>query len=136
MYPKSHMETNEKYPRRIFGHEGSGLNDATVIQADARDENGGSHEYLIRHPAGPQGGDIREHRVSFQNGPISVVGFNGLTDEALLAVLIDRLDGFDTGPFRCRENSLARTHMQEAMHWLQHRTKERQRRAVEGSHEV
>jgi len=50
----------------------------------------------------------------------------------ILAMLIDRIAGFQSGPFNCRENAIAVTHLQDAMHWLQHRTRERLQRGVEG----
>lgn len=42
--------------------------------------------------------------IQFQAGSPSVAGLNGLTNEALLAVLIDRLECFQKGPFPCKEN--------------------------------
>lgn len=72
--------------------------------------------------------------ILFQNGPIPEVGVNGFTNEALLAILIDRLQSFQRGPFSCRENSLALTKLEEAAHWLNHRTSERTARGVEGTH--
>ena len=74
--------------------------------------------------------------ILFQNGPIEDVGVNGVTHEALLAVLIDRLRSFQAGPFNCRANAIALTHMEEALMWLQKRTVERIRRGVEGTHNV
>ena len=56
--------------------------------------------------------------------------------ETLLAVLIDRLQAFQTGPYACRENALALTHLQDAQHWLQHRTRARMARGVEGTQVV
>jgi hypothetical protein len=70
--------------------------------------------------------------LSFQNGPINEVGVNGITQEVLLAVVADRLRSFQAGPFACRENALALTKVEEAMHWLQKRTMDRMRRGVEG----
>lgn len=76
----------------------------------------------------------------FQNGPVKETGANGITDEALIAVVLDRLRYFQTehegGKFRCRENALCITKLEEALHWLQHRAQERERRGVEGTHEV
>jgi hypothetical protein len=46
---------------------------------------------------------------------------------------IDRLQSFQSGDFACRENALALTKLEEALHWLDHRTKDRQRRGVEGT---
>lgn len=71
----------------------------------------------------------------FQNGPIAEAGVNGITHEALLAILVDRLMLFQSGPYACRENALALTHLQDAQHWLNHRTRARVARGVEGTHE-
>ena len=40
------------------------------------------------------------------------------------------------GDFACRENALALTKVEEALHWLNHRTADRQRRGVEGKNEA
>jgi hypothetical protein len=72
--------------------------------------------------------------VLFQNGPIKESGVNGVTQEALLAIVIDRLRSFQTGPFSCRENAIALTHCEEALMWLQRRTIARIKRGVEGTH--
>src|SRR5439155_14188853 len=74
--------------------------------------------------------------ILFQNGPIKEVGVNGLTQEALLAITIDRLRSFQNGPFNCRENAIALTHCETALMWLQRRTIERIKRGVEGTHTV
>lgn len=71
--------------------------------------------------------------MRFQNGAIGEVGPNGITDEALLAIVIDRIQGFQKGQFSCRENALALTKLEEAMHWLHHRTQQREARGVEGT---
>ena len=70
--------------------------------------------------------------ILFQNGPINEKGVNGITQEVLLAIVADRLRSFQGGPFACRENALALTKIEEAMHWLQQRTLARMRRGVEG----
>ena len=71
-------------------------------------------------------------RVEFQNGPIKEQGINGITQEALLAILIDRLRGFHEGPYRCWENAVALIHLEDALIWLQKRTRDRLARGVEG----
>lgn len=69
----------------------------------------------------------------FQHGPIQEHGRNGVTiEEVIEGVLIPRLQGFNEGPFRCRENSLAITHLEEALLWLNRRTELRRRQGVEG----
>lgn len=74
--------------------------------------------------------------VLFQNGPIRESGINGVTNEALLALVIDRLQGFQSGPYACRENALALTKLEESMHWMLHRTILREVRGVEGTSTV
>lgn len=72
--------------------------------------------------------------ILFQNGAIPEVGPNGVTHEALLAVVIDRLRSFQAGPFACRQNALALTKLEEGLMWLHARTHERINRNVEGTH--
>ena len=74
-------------------------------------------------------------RISFQDGPVEENGVNGCHQEDLLAIVIDRLQHFQRGTFACRENALALTKIEEAIHWLNHRTAERQARGVEGTSE-
>jgi len=71
--------------------------------------------------------------VLFQTGPIKVNGVNGVQNEDLIAIVIDRLEGFQSGNFSCRENALALTKLQEALFWLEHRTAKRKERGVEGT---
>jgi hypothetical protein len=70
--------------------------------------------------------------IKFQCGPIKEVGANGCQVDDILNVLITRLKGFDKGPFRSRENSVAITKLEEAQMWLERRTKNRVARGVEG----
>jgi hypothetical protein len=41
--------------------------------------------------------------------------------------------GFQSGEYACRENAIALTHIQDAMMWLQKRTRDRMARGVEGT---
>ena len=75
-------------------------------------------------------------RVSFQNGLIKEFGVNGTSNEALLAIVIDRLRGFQSGDYRCRENALALTKLEESLMWLQKRTRDRINREIEGTHQL
>jgi hypothetical protein len=71
--------------------------------------------------------------VQFQEGPILENGVNGVTNEVLLAIVRDRLARFQSGPYSCRENALALAKIEEALHWLHHRTLSRTERNVEGT---
>lgn len=84
-------------------------------------------------------------RLQFQKGPVRILDekgnflredVNGITNEVLLAVVIDRLQSFQKSPYSCRENALAITKLEEALHWLNHRTNERLQREVAGTHAV
>lgn len=74
--------------------------------------------------------------ILFQNGPIKEFGINGLTQEALLAIVIDRLRSFQNGPFACQENSFAFALCQEALFYLNQRTYKRMACGVEGTSQV
>lgn len=64
------------------------------------------------------------------NGQLATVN-DGTTNEEVLAVLLDRLN-FLNSKFPCRENSVAITHIETALLWLNHRTASRVARGVEG----
>lgn len=67
------------------------------------------------------------------NQAYEITGF--VTQEALLAIVIDRLRAFQAGPFKCVENELALQKVEDALWQLQERTKARIARGVEGSHQ-
>jgi hypothetical protein len=81
------------------------------------------------------GVSIQAVYLNFQNGPIQEVGVNGISIEALLAIVEDRLIGFQSGQFSCREKDVALTKVQEALMWLGKRTRDRVARGVEGTME-
>lgn len=116
--------------RELTSHKVNGLNEAIRISVlDEPGSGGANHVYEF----GWDGLTDKPMVVSFQNGPISESGVNGVSNEALLAVVEDRLKCFQSGPYSCRENAVALTKIQEAMMWLQRRTIERMQRGVEGT---
>ena len=68
----------------------------------------------------------------FQNGGIQEVGVNGVTHEALLAVVIDRLEQFQAGSYPSLHNDQALLFAKLALNALHQRTAERMKRGVEG----
>ena len=72
--------------------------------------------------------------VHFQEGAILEHGVNGVTDEDLLLMVVDRLTHFQASEFACRENALALTKLEESLMWLNKRTNDRTMRGVEGTH--
>lgn len=126
--------------REITDHKVNPANDTLKIEVtDGPGSGGANHAYLISgfNTGTNLSEDIEMPQsrlgVVFQNGPINEVGVNGVTHEALLAIVADRLRSFQDGPFACKANACALTHIEEAMHWLQQRTLERMRRGVEGT---
>lgn len=90
------------------------------------------HVYQIRRKEdGKVLGDIR-----FQEGPIKEAGVNGVMDENLLAIVIDRLRGFQAGKYATGYNKVALDHLEDALQTLKNRTADRIRRNVEGTHQV
>lgn len=88
-----------------------------------------SHTYYsIEHPQGSWGVSI-----NFQNGVISENGINGVTIEALLAICLDRLQGFQAGKYPCKENQHAIDNLEWVMKELKSRTTKRLARGVEST---
>lgn len=69
--------------------------------------------------------------IEFQIGGVADNGVNGITNEALLAILIHRTR-FLNGKFHCSENDRAIQHMEEALVNLEARTARRITRGIEG----
>lgn len=112
-----------------------------IHATDEPGQGGACHEYRIDWYAkavadGEHASYGNSATVSFQNGPIGEFGVNGIPDEALYAILIDRLQGFQKGQYSCRENAIALTHLETALMWAQKRTHEREARGVEGTSAV
>ena len=118
--------------RELTSHKVNGLNEALIIEVlDEPGVGNACHNYAIT--AVEHCLPVYGIPIDFQNGPIKEVGVNGISVESLLAVCEDRLIGFQSGEYACRENAIALTKLQEAMMWLQKRTRDRTARGVEGT---
>ncbi len=131
--------------KTITSHQINECNSAITITADEPDPKNGnaSHDYYLevcRNAGLPETVPPYSHNdvysLRFQHGPIKEVGTNGLTHEALLAILIDRVEGFQSGPYACAENAAALTGLVAAREAFGSRTKARVARGVEGTHTV
>lgn len=135
--------------RTITDHKVGPANDnLTITVLDEPGPGGACHAYLVdgfdaaQNPALMAFDKIDAERtderhsvgIVFQNGPIPEAGVNGVTNEALLAILIDRMRCFQSGPFACRENALVLIALEEAQRQLHYRTIARMARGVEGTH--
>ena len=107
-----------------------------VFAVDEKEFNA-NHKYQVRqsHPQ-IEGHEAILQDVIFQKGPIKENGVNGVSNEDLLVMVIDRLYSFQDSPFKCRENAIAITKLEEALMWLGKRTADRERKNIEGTHTV
>ena len=108
-----------------------------IVVCDEPGDGGAYHDYAIQQVGEeefPRGEHIKVYsHIQFQKGPVAKAGKNGIFIEDLLQICRHRLQCFQVGDFACRENALALTKIEEALHWLNHRTADRQRRNVEGT---
>ena len=125
--------------RTITDHivEGDSANhQLTITVMDDPGQGGANHDYFVSWPSRSEHLTGEGVRILFQNGPIKEFGVNGVTQEALLAIVIDRLRSFQAGPFACEDNAIAQEHCEMALMRLQRRTRERIKRGVEGTHQA
>ena len=131
--------------RELHGHRVNGCNDELKIEVvDDPGCGGANHRYDItgfdtdKNPSAIGGDGYKSSFgrtiILFQNGTIPQCGTNGITHEVLLAILIDRLDKFQSGPFACEENQVALEALRVAQGSLKSRTEKRLARGVEGTH--
>lgn len=105
-----------KLSREIKSHKSNGLNNGLELLAlDEPGTNGACSVYEINL------GSNQLAKLQFQAGP----GFNGISNEVLLAIIEDRLLAFSQGKFGCQENDIALSHVQDAILWLHKRTEDR-----------
>lgn len=133
--------------RELFSHVVNPANEQLHIEVlDEPGSGGANHLYRITgfdsasNASDPwaklHGHAATQSHVLFQNGPIQEAGVNGVTHEALLAILIDRLEGFQRGTYANTYNGEALANLKNAQHALHARTRERQDRGVEGTHQA
>jgi len=106
-----------------------------IVAVDDPSHGHACHEYIIERVDANKDDDKRFCIINFQKGPIKEHGVNGIHNEDLLCIVIDRLQGFQSGPFKCKENAMALTKIEEALMWLNKRTKKRQEQNEEGTSE-
>lgn len=103
-----------------------------VYAIDEPGVGGASHEYGVIF--GNEVSDTVDFTVFFQNGPRKNPDSQvGVLDTDLLEIVRDRLKGFQSGEFACKENACALAHIEEALMWLNLRVKNRIERNVLGT---
>ena len=105
---------------------------------DEKGPGGAHHTYSIRtqegNPVDSSGKPCAKELqyIHLQEGGIVESGVNGVTNEALLAIVQHRLECFQSGPFPCDENAEALENVKNAIAVLEARTADRKERGVEG----
>jgi|PlaIllAssembly_1097288.scaffolds.fasta_scaffold00046_11 hypothetical protein len=106
------------------------------VRIAAEDFNPNERAYPYADSPGPDGDSfimVSDHGVAFigQRGPIKEHGVNGCQVDDILTFALGTLQTFNK-KFPCRENSIAITKIEEALHWLDARKRDREQRNVEG----
>lgn len=89
----------------------------------------------------PSGGFVKGNGIDikWQNGPLGrgpdKYPPNGAFVEDVIHAAKTRIEYYNDSQFKCRENAMAITKLDEALLWLNKRTLDREERGVEGTHE-
>lgn len=98
-------------------------------------------ENKIDENGNPTGGSVRGVGlvIDWQNGPLGRGDNrqepNGAFVETVIAAAVQRIEAYQASKFKCRENALAITKLEEALHWLNARTNRREKQGTEGTHQ-
>lgn len=90
----------------------------------------------------PTGGSVRGTGlvIDWQDGPLgrgeNRKEPNGAFVETVIDAARQRIEFYQASKFKCRENAIAITKLEEALLWLGRRTADRERRGVEGEHKT
>ena len=101
---------------------------------DEKGAGGAHHQYsvVVKEIDPEKGGQLELGDIRFQKGDIAENGVNGLTNEALLAIIEHRINCFQSGPFPSHYNAAALHGILFSNACLHSRTEERRTRGVEG----
>jgi hypothetical protein len=96
------------------------------------------HHFIVAStaPADDEGNPELLAEIDFQEGPIKEHGVNGVCNEDLLVMVLERLKAFQRSEYSCKENAMAITKIEETLLWLRKRTMGREQRGVEGTHKL
>jgi len=75
---------------------------------------------------------IKQHDIRFQEGPVKEHGVNGITEEILLNIILDRYESFQNSEFKCQENEDSIYHLKYLLDKIKERKEKRIARDVEG----
>lgn len=129
--------------RLLHDHKINPFNDDCILieVLDEPDENAGNacnkYGIWVNSPGATRSTETPpDVIISFQHGPVKEAGANGITDQALLAIVLDRWRSFQKSKWANRETALSITKLEEALMWQHKRTIDRMNRNVEGTNEL
>lgn len=128
------IEDQEAF-EQSFGTTIYGNNGLHVTHCEYTSDGMGGHDELVAGCFYDVMIGNRKVAVDFQHKTVSEDGVNGLTNEALLSILIHRTKTLDD-KFPCNENKQAIEYMENALNAFESRTRDRVKRGVEGKHEL
>ncbi len=100
----------------------------TVVYDDTVGAGNGRHYYEVERNGEPLA------QIQFQHGARNEEGSTaGVLETDLLEIVRHRLQCFQDGEYRTRENACALTHIEEALMWLNKRVADRKERGVLGT---
>lgn len=116
--------------RQVTSHKVNGLNEKLDIDVLSEPGEGGASQWyrVVNKDTQQVMCDLQ-----FQVGNPNEIGVNGISNEVLLAIVSDRLTGFQSGRFRSDFGDLALNKLNQCIRALRRRTQERASRGVEGT---
>jgi hypothetical protein len=124
------LELEEHEVEDIDVHVSYGVSDAGSLSEHYADMNG--------NPAGGYS-DGKGFDIQWQNGPLAVNGVrlepNGAFVEEVIWAVIDRIEFYQGSKFHGIHNAVALGHLKAALEVLNERTRDREDRGVEGTHQ-
>ncbi len=108
-----------------------------IVETHSVDKNGnptGGNSTGIGIDIRWQNGPLREQATVAGEPPTEIARQNGAFTDGVINAAIGRLEFYQRSKFRCRENALAITKLEEANMWLNKRTADRESQGIEGTH--
>jgi hypothetical protein len=122
--------------RYITSHDVNGLNHSLAVEVMDEPGAGGACRHYRISKGVTEGPLVALCEIKFQDGMPSEVGINGISNEALLAIVQDRLIGFQSTKYATEDTATALNKLTSAIKWLHRRTQLRTQRGVEGTSKV
>ncbi len=105
-----------------------------VVFEDMVGAGNGRHYYAVVRETGEEETFKVLAEIQFQHGARNEEGSTaGVLETDLLEIVRHRLQCFQEGEYRTRENACALTHIEEALMWLNKRVADRKERGVLGT---